>query len=100
MIFIDANKPDYKSYLDAILSLGLLAPGGIILADNTAYKGYPWATSAAGGASPYTDTASNNRSLAEATVGIAQFNQAAVSHPDLFTTVLPIRDGISLIRRK
>ena len=32
------TQPDYKDYLEHILDLGLLAPDGIILADNVIYK--------------------------------------------------------------
>jgi predicted O-methyltransferase YrrM len=31
-IFIDANKPDYKAYVNTIFDLGLLAPEGVIYA--------------------------------------------------------------------
>lgn len=62
-------------------------------------QGYPWAPSAKDG-SPFGNPNSNNRSLAEATQGIHSFNQAVASNPNLFVTILPIRDGISIIRRK
>lgn len=38
MIFIDANKSKYVSYLEH--SISLLNDGGLIIADNTLFKGY------------------------------------------------------------
>jgi predicted O-methyltransferase YrrM len=35
LIFIDADKPGYKTYFDIILEKGLLAKDGIILTDNS-----------------------------------------------------------------
>jgi predicted O-methyltransferase YrrM len=37
IIFIDADKPGYKKYLEIILDKGLLSKNGIILADNSTY---------------------------------------------------------------
>ena len=37
-VFIDADKGGYRAYYDLVLSLNLLAPGGLIIADNTTYK--------------------------------------------------------------
>ena len=45
LVFIDADKPSYTSYVSLILELDLLAKNGIILADNTLYKGYVYAPS-------------------------------------------------------
>ena len=35
IIFIDADKPGYKTYFKIIMEKGLLAKGGIIIADNS-----------------------------------------------------------------
>src|SRR5271169_3116051 len=35
IIFIDADKPGYKTYFEIILERGLLAKGGIIITDNS-----------------------------------------------------------------
>lgn len=42
----------------------------------------------------------NNGSADEAIQGIADFNQAVVSNPNLFVSMLPLRDGVTVIRRK
>ena len=40
MIFIDADKGGYAAYYEAALSTpGLLAEGGVIVVDNTLFKG-------------------------------------------------------------
>lgn len=35
LIFVDANKDGYQAYVKAILDQGLLAPSGLIMADNS-----------------------------------------------------------------
>jgi predicted O-methyltransferase YrrM len=80
MVYIDANKRHYCKYLDAILPH--LRPGGFIIADNTLWGGKIAEQEA-------TDAQS---------AGIAQFNDAVVANPHLETVILPLRDGLSLIR--
>jgi predicted O-methyltransferase YrrM len=41
LIFIDADKPGYKTYFDIILEKGLLAKDGIILTDNSISSPHP-----------------------------------------------------------
>ncbi|KAJ2821858.1 hypothetical protein IWW50_004465 [Coemansia erecta] len=38
IIFLDADKPAYMSYYEAILGKNMLAMGGLIIADNTAFN--------------------------------------------------------------
>merc|ERR1712178_439072 len=42
MVFVDANKAEYKAYVEGILARGLLAAGGVIICDNILYNGYPY----------------------------------------------------------
>ncbi|GAA5948662.1 hypothetical protein JCM3765_004964 [Sporobolomyces pararoseus] len=99
LVFIDADKPGYKPYVEKILEGGLLREGGVILADNTLYKGYPW--SPPDDIATYsTNTGTNNQSKREAAQGIHSFNEFVRNHSDLEVAVLPIRDGISIIRRR
>ncbi|GAA5987850.1 hypothetical protein JCM10908_007244 [Rhodotorula pacifica] len=109
LIFIDADKPSYKAYVQAVLDGGLLGENGVILADNTLYKGYPWVTpgafdvskeEAAAGNDFAESNRTNNKSKNEATAGIDDFNTFVRDHPDLETVMLPIRDGITIIRRR
>lgn len=38
LIFLDANKDGYQSYYNTILDCHLLAPGGLLVVDNTLMK--------------------------------------------------------------
>merc|ERR1719420_317529 len=90
MVFIDANKAEYKSYVENIISEGLLAPEGMIVCDNILYNGYPYVNS-------HFDAQPTRRGFGDA---IKEFNQWVYEQPQLEQIVLPIRDGISLIRRR
>ena len=82
MVFIDANKRHYPEYLEMIVPL--VRPGGYILADNTLWDGKVAETP-----SP-TDAQSR---------GIMQFNDMVAADPRLETAIIPLRDGLTLIRR-
>ncbi|GAA6052197.1 hypothetical protein JCM3770_000791 [Rhodotorula araucariae] len=105
VVFIDADKPSYGDYVRAVVDGGLLKPDGVILADNTLYKGYPWAPPGPASLSSPTNhkyqqaNGTNNKSDSAATKGIDDFNAFVRAHPDLETCVLPVRDGITIIRR-
>ena len=90
MVFIDANKAEYKRYIEVILERGLLAPGGVIVNDNILYNGYPYVGS-------HFDSQPARRAFGDA---IREFNQWLADHPLLEQVVLPIRDGVSFVRRK
>ncbi len=83
LVFIDADKAGYIDYLDLLLTTELLATDGLICADNTLMQGQPYlsATMSANGAA------------------IAQFNQAVIDDPRVEQVLLPLRDGLTLIRR-
>ncbi|MCD2189748.1 O-methyltransferase [Actinomycetospora soli] len=81
LVFIDADKTGYADYLETILTTGLLAPGGLVAVDNTLMQGQPWAGP---------DTV-NGRAIAE-------FNAAVAADPRVEQVVVPLRDGITLIR--
>jgi caffeoyl-CoA O-methyltransferase len=83
LVFIDADKAGYIDYLDLLLTTGLLAPNGLICADNTLMQGQPYLSG----------TATANG------IAIAQFNQAVVDDPRVEQVLVPLRDGITLIRR-
>merc|ERR1719371_34019 len=53
MVFVDANKAEYKRYVEVMLERDLIAPGGTIICDNVLYNGYPYLSSHFDG-SPYT----------------------------------------------
>ncbi len=83
LIFIDADKRRY--YQDFDLCLPLLRRGGFILADNTLWDGH------------VTDPAKDRDPQ---TRGIKEFNDIVRNRTDIETVILPIRDGLSLIRKK
>ncbi|KAM0748402.1 S-adenosyl-L-methionine-dependent methyltransferase [Meredithblackwellia eburnea MCA 4105] len=100
--FIDADKPSYETYVRLLLDLELLSPGGVILADNTLYKGYVYndIITTEHALTPSATSNSNNRSHGEATQGIIDFNDFVRNDPRLIATILPVRDGVTIIRRK
>lgn len=83
MVYMDANKRTYLETFHAVLPL--VRPGGFILADNTLWDG------------KVTDTVANHDAQ---TVGIAEFNDAIASDARLEKVILPVRDGLTLIRVK
>ena len=83
LIFIDADKAGYSAYLDIILDGNLLAPNGVICVDNTLMQGLP-----------YLPGALTGNGLA-----IAEFNRKVAMDLRLEQVLLPLRDGLTLIRR-
>jgi caffeoyl-CoA O-methyltransferase len=81
MAFLDAHKPDYIRYYELIFDK--LSPGGIILADNVLWSGKV--------ISPTPD---------EETAGLMAFNQMVADDSRVEQVILPIRDGVHLIRKK
>ncbi|MBP3304161.1 MAG: O-methyltransferase [Muribaculaceae bacterium] len=81
LVYIDANKRDYTAYLDLLLPR--LSPGSFIIADNTLWDGKVY------------DTAANHDPQ---TLGLDAFNTYVASHPRLSSVILPLRDGLTLIR--
>ncbi|KAG2528681.1 hypothetical protein JM18_003195 [Phytophthora kernoviae] len=87
-IFVDANKRKYQAYYDAILEHKLLSPTGLLVFDNTLFRGRVAA---------YADgLASNKERIAR---GLAEFNSYAASDPRSTNVVMPFWDGLSLIRQ-
>ncbi|MFL3655495.1 MAG: O-methyltransferase [Halioglobus sp.] len=82
LIFIDADKAGYIAYLDFVISNGLLAKSGLIVIDNTLMQGEPYTRK---------DIGANGEA-------IDKFNQFVAADRRVEQVVLPIRDGITLIR--
>ncbi|WP_242623217.1 O-methyltransferase [Pseudonocardia sediminis] len=83
LVFIDADKAGYAAYLDAVLESDLLAPHGVVCVDNTLMQGLPWSS----GPSTVNGDA------------ITAFNRAVVDDPRVEQVLVPLRDGLTLIRR-
>jgi predicted O-methyltransferase YrrM len=83
LVFIDADKREYAEYYNA--TFPLIKPGGYIIADNTLWNGKVLEK-------PANDDAQ--------TRGIIRFNQLIKSDPRVEKVILPLRDGMSIIRKK
>lgn len=77
LVFIDADKPSYVRYLDAVLPL--LPERGIIAVDNVLQ---------------FAVTVD-----AEDAAAVQEFNTYLAKHPDLVQVMLTVRAGLTLIRR-
>lgn len=82
MIFMDADKRRYKDYYHACLPL--LTPGGFLIADNTLWDGH------------VVDPAKDRDPQ---THGIKEFNDLVAADPSVEKVIIPIRDGLTLIRK-
>ena len=76
--FIDAHKPEYIDYFEALLPL--MRTGGVIATDNVLWNGYP-------ADKEYDD---------EDTEGIRRFNEFIHADTRVQQCLLPIGDGLSL----
>jgi len=92
MIFIDADKGGYADYYEAALSTpGLLAEGGVVVVDNTLFKGQAWL--------PPQELSRDYLSWNDGGSAIAAFNKLVAEDERVEQVVLPIRDGITIVRR-
>jgi caffeoyl-CoA O-methyltransferase len=80
LVFIDADKENYSKYYDLVFDK--VRPGGLILADNVLWSGKVVRPK------PDKDT----RALLE-------FNQKVIADPRVENLLLPLRDGIMMIRK-
>ncbi|MEB3343548.1 class I SAM-dependent methyltransferase [Okeania sp.] len=85
LVFIDADKGGYIEYFQMLLDTGLLAPNGFIFVDNTLLQGQPYL--------PPEKRTTNGEA-------IAQFNRFVAEDPRVEQVLLPLRDGVTIIRRK
>ena len=82
LVFIDANKRDYPEYYELVFDL--VRPGGWILADNVLWDG---------------KVALDPMPQDRQTLGIDSFNRRVASDPRVESGIIPIRDGLNLIRK-
>lgn len=83
LVFIDADKENYVNYFEMIYPK--VSPGGYILADNCLWYG-----------SVIKPGAESDREAA----GIIRFNKYVKHHEGIENVLLPIRDGIMIVRKK
>merc|ERR1712238_258329 len=106
LIFVDADKTRLLEYVEAALSSDkLLARGGLIVVDNVLWKGLVLEAST-GEFTSASDTivdkfeVRKNRRARKLATTMHHFNSAIASDDRVEAIVLPMRDGLSLIRKK
>ena len=83
MAFIDGNKRCYLDYYELVLSK--LRKGGFILADNTLWDGH---------------VLDDPKQSDQQTIGIKAFNDFVANDKRVEKVILPLRDGLTIIRKK
>lgn len=83
MVFIDADKQNYINYYKFLLDHNLLRLDGVICVDNTLFKGRVYLKD----------------STDDMGVALRDFNQFVKNDPRVEQVILPLRDGLTVIRR-
>lgn len=83
LVYIDANKREYCEYYELIFDM--VRPGGLILADNVLWDG---------------KVCQDPLPQDKQTLGIAAFNDMIKEDRRVESVILPLRDGLNLIRKK
>lgn len=83
LVFVDGNKRHYRQYLDMVLPL--LSERGVVLADNTLWSGKVVEKPASGDYQ---------------TKEIIAFNRYVAQNSAIEQIILPVRDGLTIIRKK
>lgn len=84
LVFVDADKTGYLDYFRLLFDGTLLSANAVVVVDNTLMQGAPYARE--GDRTPNGDA-------------IDEFNRAVASDPRVEQVLLPLRDGVTLIRR-
>merc|ERR1712176_654921 len=82
LIFLDVDKPGYLALYERLMESGLLKVGGLLVVDNTMYKG---------------EEILNE--LSDNGKGIRAFNEALLKDDRVSQVMLPLRDGVTLVHR-
>lgn len=83
MVFIDADKQNYINYYKFLLDHNLLRIDGVICVDNTLFKGRVYLKDSAD----------------EMGKALRDFNQFVTADPRVEQVIIPLRDGLTIIRR-
>lgn len=83
LVFIDADKENYPAYFGMVFPK--LNSGGVILADNVLWSGHVLKPA--------------DKQDFE-TARLHEFNNMVKNHPDAEVVLLPVRDGLTIIRKK
>ena len=83
IVYIDANKREYCEYYELVFDM--IRPGGLILADNVIWDG---------------KVCQNPLPQDKQTLSIVRFNDMVSADPRVESVILPLRDGLNVIRKK
>lgn len=83
IVYMDANKREYCEYYEIVFDM--VRAGGLILADNVLWDG---------------KVCQNPLPQDKQTLGIVRFNDMVIDDPRVESVILPLRDGLNLIRKK
>lgn len=83
LVFIDANKREYCEYYDMVFPM--LSEGGYIIADNTLWDGH---------------VVESDYQYDAQTQGVMRFNRKVADDERVEKVILPIRDGLTIIRKR
>lgn len=83
MIFLDAEKREYPDYYAVLMDY--LKPGGYMLADNTLWDGH---------------VVDSSYDSDPQTMAVKRFNDIAAADERVEVAMIPIRDGLTIIRKK
>lgn len=81
LVFIDADKANYPVYFDQ--TIGQVRPGGFIIVDNVLWSG----------------KVADDTQQDKATLSMRKFNQKVHEDPRVENVLLPIRDGLTILRK-
>ena len=83
LAFVDGDKRKYVEYYDMVFDY--LAPGGYLIADNTLWDGH---------------VLEEPHKTDYQTIGIKKFNDYIARDTRIEKVILPLRDGLTIIRKK
>lgn len=83
LVFIDADKTNYANYYDMIFDK--MNAGGIILADNVLWSG---------------KVLLDEKDMDDDTIALSKFNEKIMNDNRVENILLPVRDGLMVIRKK
>ncbi len=85
MVFMDGDKREYPAYLDMLLDGGYVKSGSVIIADNILWSG------------KVVEPLQRND---KHTAALLEFNEQVVNDIRVENVIIPLRDGLNLIRVK
>lgn len=83
LVFIDADKRNYLNYYNLVIDK--LSKGGLIIADNVLWSG---------------KITMPEKDMDRETLALHQFNQFVQSDESVENILLPVRDGLMIVRKK